>query len=793
MALNMYTNMYSVTAQTNLTIANSSLTRSIERLSSGLRINHASDDASGLSISEKLRGQIKGLAKASMNAQDAISFLQTAEGGIEVISDMLQRMRELAIQAGNGTYTANDRRELQKEVDQLKAEVDRISSSTEFNTKKLLTGQSSGLWSSDSGNIDVVMKGAPAEGNYKLTFNTIPGTNAVYKTDIMTVKSDTLIEKALSNGTSLRSFAATGDVVSLDETRLDFKTFEPNPGPYPSADMQAVYQRQPVASNGYQYSGAGTFTVDMSATVTGTPVSTGYIAVEFLSDQTVVLSGSISNVRVTFIDATTGTSYDKTQTLYDATGAVATGKFVMDNGMTITLSMNNNSATTSVGKQITAGDKVLLTLQGDNPTGADAATDIRVRATVATDATDVSLIGAEASYGGGTVAGVIGSPSVVIKNGKTTGGEITTVTINNGKFEVATVRWDKDYNVAGFISGSVTLDAFKAGTVGAGGVKLKDIGLFTNADGRMVLDNTQYLDVYANNKMASITLEGEDTINDLVNKLRSALSELNVAGDMQLSDLIHYVEPGEQNPNGGNFAVPGTMIMQTALMGNASELRFVADEGVLNALSVLQIQESKNSEMTVSVSDAHTGEFIGKDVVSDSRLRNVIKGVDVIIAPNVGTNAQFVAGKVVFSADTSQEVFLHIVGKSTKVQVGASEGQTFDVSIARLDTIGLEIGDAYVTTMEESQKAITKFDQALEAANHARATIGAQINRLEYSMKNISISRQNLMAAESRIRDLDVADESATFAKSQILVNAAVAMLAQANQLPQTALSLIGR
>ncbi|GAB7140387.1 flagellin [Deferribacterales bacterium RsTz2092] len=788
MALNMYTNMYSVTAQTNLTIANSSLTRSIERLSSGLRINHASDDASGLSISEKLRGQIKGLAKASMNAQDAISFLQTAEGGIEVISDMLQRMRELAIQAGNGTYTANDRRELQKEVDQLKAEVDRISSSTEFNTKKLLTGQSSGLWSSDSGNIDVVMKGAPAEGNYKLTFNTIPGTNAVYKTDIMTVKSDTLIEKALSNGTSLRSFAATGDVVSLDETRLDFTTYDANPVAEPVAAKQAVYQRQPVAANGYKYSSASSFTVRMTATGTG-DLPTGYIAVEFLSDQTIVLSGSISNVRVTFTDASTGTSYDKTQTLYDAAAGLATGKFVMDNGMTITLSMNN--AATSVGTMITAGDKTLFTVQG--VASGSAADDIRVRATVATNATDVNILNTVDNYGGGTVAGVIGSPSVVIKNGKTTGGEITTVTINNGKFEVATVRWNKDYNVTGFISGSVTLDAFKAGTVGAGGVKLKDIGLFTNADGRMVLDNTQYLDIYANNKMASITLEGEDTINELVDKLRSALAELNVAGDMQLSDLIHYVEPGEQNPNGGNFAVPGTIIMQTALMGRASELRFVADEGVLNALSILQIQESKESAMTVSVNDAHTGEFIGKDTVSDSRLRNVIKGVDVIIAPNVGTNAQLVNGKVVFSADTSQEVFLHIVRNITKVQVGASEGQTFDVSVARLDTIGLEISDAYVTTMEESQKAITKFDQALEAATHARATIGAQINRLEYTMKNISISRQNLMAAESRIRDLDVADESATFAKSQILVNAAVAMLAQANQLPQTALSLIGR
>jgi flagellin len=93
--------------------------------------------------------------------------------------------------------------------------------------------------------------------------------------------------------------------------------------------------------------------------------------------------------------------------------------------------------------------------------------------------------------------------------------------------------------------------------------------------------------------------------------------------------------------------------------------------------------------------------------------------------------------------------------------------------------------------MDESQKAITKFSQALEKVTSARATIGAQINRLEYTIKNLSISRENLISAESRIRDLDIAEESATFAKNQILVNSAVAMLAQANTLPQIALQLL--
>ncbi|WP_274624509.1 flagellin [Planococcus sp. A6] len=120
--------------------AQSAQMESMEKLSSGLRINSASDDAAGLTISEKMRGQIRGLEKASTNAQDGISMIQTAEGALSETHDILQRMRELSVQAANGTNTADDRGEIQKEIDQLTEEVDRIANSTEFNSTKLLTG-----------------------------------------------------------------------------------------------------------------------------------------------------------------------------------------------------------------------------------------------------------------------------------------------------------------------------------------------------------------------------------------------------------------------------------------------------------------------------------------------------------------------------------------------------------------------------------------------------------------------------------------------------------------------------
>ncbi|MFE3977750.1 MULTISPECIES: flagellin [unclassified Priestia] len=142
--------------------ANAAQSKSMEKLSSGLRINNAADDAAGLAISEKMRGQVRGLNQASRNAQDGVSLIKTAEGALSETTDILQRMRELAVQSSNDTNTDSDRKELQKEVDQLSQEITRISTDTEFNTKKLINGDAK----------DVAFHiGANEDQNVKLTIN----------------------------------------------------------------------------------------------------------------------------------------------------------------------------------------------------------------------------------------------------------------------------------------------------------------------------------------------------------------------------------------------------------------------------------------------------------------------------------------------------------------------------------------------------------------------------------------------------------------------------------------------
>src|SRR5690606_33720490 len=131
-------NIAALNTYRQLNTASTAQGKSMEKLSSGLRINKAGDDAAGLAISEKMRGQIRGLDMASKNAQDGVSMLQTAEGALNETHSILQRMRELAVQASNDTNTADDRSEIQKEVNQLTEEINRIGNNTEFNTKKLI-------------------------------------------------------------------------------------------------------------------------------------------------------------------------------------------------------------------------------------------------------------------------------------------------------------------------------------------------------------------------------------------------------------------------------------------------------------------------------------------------------------------------------------------------------------------------------------------------------------------------------------------------------------------------------
>ena len=214
MGLQINTNIQALNAQRNLSMTTARMGKTLEKLSSGLRINRAADDAAGLAISERLRSQIRGLSQANRNAQDAISMIQTAEGALAETHSILHRVRELAIQAGNSTLSADDRTAIGEEILALRNEIDRIGNSTTFNGQSLLTGaltttQSGGAVvvgaAADNNTVSLVdVGGADAGTTYTLTY--AAGTDTLTLTNGATTQSQSIVTTAQAGTADAKLF-----------------------------------------------------------------------------------------------------------------------------------------------------------------------------------------------------------------------------------------------------------------------------------------------------------------------------------------------------------------------------------------------------------------------------------------------------------------------------------------------------------------------------------------------------------------------------------------------------------
>jgi flagellin len=210
-------NIAALNTYRQLNSASAGQSKSMEKLSSGLRINRAGDDAAGLAISEKMRGQIRGLDMASKNAQDGISLIQTAEGALNETHSILQRMRELAVQSSNDTNTDADRGEIQKEIDQLTSEIDRIGNTTEFNTKKLINGGAS-------------VAGSVADTADASFFKVVGGTGDTKVGTTIQIETSTLATAATTAGTTATTGTAltAASEVTINGTSFSFASGETN-------------------------------------------------------------------------------------------------------------------------------------------------------------------------------------------------------------------------------------------------------------------------------------------------------------------------------------------------------------------------------------------------------------------------------------------------------------------------------------------------------------------------------------------------------------------------------------
>ncbi|HIZ89770.1 MAG TPA: flagellin [Candidatus Mucispirillum faecigallinarum] len=803
MALSIYNNVTSLGAQRYLNIGNNAQTKSLQRLSSGLRINTAADDASGLAISEKLRGQISGMKRASMNAQDGISYLQTAEGAMASVTSMLQRMRELAVQAGNGTYTTNDREMLQLEVDQLKDEINRISQTSEFNTKKLLDGSGTALWSSTENYLGAVVKGpAAAEGNYKVDTSVQPGQNNVYKSQIMQVNNGVLVAEVTSTTnnptvTSVRDpknipvtnnedmvITVKGETATIDDGSNSTHTLSAMQTYHGAEGSQSTWKVSSATYTNNDNAMSGYYEVEIVDTTDGTVTGGFTYRYRYMDSKTGEMSAWAAGTAAAAITATISL------TIGGANGA---------NQATMELKLPGANST------IQPGDKIVSIFDANSNTFQGAAsgsgslqidngpilTFSAAGSLVKADNGDEKINYNDIDYHIATMdpkTGVISYGSLTVEFREGAAGVITPT-------------------AGQLVSGTTTVNVRDSGPA-TKDTKLSNISQFTNADGVNILANTQELTIYNQGKSTTIYLEQDDTIEDFDKKLTDALMKLGLGADESTSNgrtinesLVRYVsQEGVANSDSykatasTNEAVPGTFVIQTAALGIDSELVFTGDQNLMNALGLATIQKGVNSSIDVTVTDAHSGKFVGSDNINDGKARNIIEGIDITIEQDAGVEPVWNDNTKSFEFNATNEVstaYLHVVDNRTELQIGANEGQTLNISVGQLDTTGLEIDDVYVMDMELSQRSITKIDKALEILSATRATVGAQMNRLEYTISNLDTARENLTAAESRIRDLDIAEETTNLTKNQILVQSATSMVAQANKIPQQALALL--
>lgn len=335
MSMVISTNMSALNTSNLLSKNTGLMNSSLEKLSSGYSINSAADDAAGLAISEKMRSQIRGLDQASSNSQDAISLVQTADGALDETNSILERMRELAVKASSDTLTDDDRTAIQDETDQLAQELDRISNDTEFNTKKLLNGNSgstTAVSGTDSASIDT---SATVAGN-----NTATGDYTVNYTKVATQATTALTTASTAGitGATADASAYAGDI-SINGTTITIASGDTLEGVLDKINAQSV-------------------TTGVTATLDTTDTANQFIrlsATTYGSDSEITLAADNKTLTELFNATASSTATSVTATGTDAAGTI------------------NGAAATAKGNSLTAFDLTVTGIDGKIADGATAA------------------------------------------------------------------------------------------------------------------------------------------------------------------------------------------------------------------------------------------------------------------------------------------------------------------------------------------------------------------------------------------------------------------------------------
>ena len=719
MGFRINTNIAALNAQRNLTNVSSKLDKSLERLSSGLRINKSADDASGMATSVYLRGQIGGLNQAARNANDAISMTQTAEGALDISTNILLRLRDLAVQAATDT---TNRDLLIQEATQLVTELTRLANDTEFIGNTLLNG------SFQSGKIQI-----GANQGQTISFS------------IGDVRAAALGERATATA-SLGSGTAVGGL------------------------------------------SVGEFTVNGKL-----------VAATSENDDQVSVLDLVGSVRVrdfsdTFVGASTGgSSLDAAHTV---------GMVKITNGQQVaSLGFVINSSAIDVASQINS------VITADSMAGVRASMTGSAITMVVTSGYDVGMMfsgtsGSAASFADITnLSGIMGSGgnfTVQINDGggtaKISGLVINTATIATVSFAQGTDKVNVAYTTGGTIDLSTISnsdEAFIAALTAAINNKTTtnvtartgsgNTIVLTADDGKNVTFNLTNLNITLASAWAGVGLGASATqlfasatTNTIYNGESSAIAKVAAIDSIKSSTAVDALVVATAQT--GTAAVTAATVAAGDIYINGIDIGAVTVLAGDASGALLSAINSKSSTTGVSASLDSSNKL----VLSADDGRNISVVAKSVAATSIGILSSVYRGGVKLN---SSENFT-IAGSTSDLGGIATKTYTtsLDYAVSLID-LSTQIG---------ADDALATLDAAVYQINTTRSQLGAIQSRISLTIMSLTTTAENLSASESRIRDVDFAEETSVLTKNSILTQAATAILAQANQLPQLALQLLG-
>jgi flagellin len=820
-------NISALNTYRQLTANNTMGNKALEKLSSGLRINRAGDDAAGLAISEKMRAQIRGLDQATRNAQDGISMIQTTEGALNETHSILQRMRELANQAANDTNVAVDRSEIQKEINQLTSEINRIGNTTEFNTQKLLNG---------GGELNEItmttMQAGAASGAFKggVALTPAAATAAVWSTGAITALGVDSSGTFIFNGVTITVNTAAAAVgPSADYTAKTATVTIAN-----TADADATAAGIKAAFDAYKASNGGVnelanFTMDGN----GTDTTITGLASDGANNNALTITGTINIENVPAAQLTTPGVTEVTEgssslpiTKEQSSTAAVAAQWLSNDLNALTAGQSGTISFAGVTINVTAASGATQGVSGTNQVGANL------------------VINTTATAGAADQAQLIVDAFNAVKAAQPSTGSLANFTfeVDGNKIKIIGTKEDgaKNNSLALAVTGNVNATAASATTAGV-----------TEVRGEYSFE----IETAFEKAGVQLNIAGQ-TFTSVASGAKAADGEFNAGTDkaQQAISLAAAINANTSLNTRFDALVDGAKIIlrEKAMAATGIDVSSGLVVGPTN--NAVQGKYLFNVDESVAVGGRYSIDGVNIEVTDDLNHTGLANGTAVLYAADTTQQASNLANAIAVNSALSEKYDVEVSGNSINLtqkagketmtaataqtstnkhetfqasfQVGANSGQSMTIEVSDMRSLALKVSGnvsgakvtaengveaSYVTvanvsngtdntsveyaldvsTHEKAQAAISVINDAIEMVSTERSKLGAYQNRLEHTINNLGTSAENLTAAESRIRDVDMAKEMMEFTKMNILQQAAQAMLAQANQAPQGVLQLL--